>query len=62
MGRACNRHGKKRNKYRILVGNSKGLGRSGSERITLEWILVRYDGMVWTGLIWLRIGTSGGFL
>jgi hypothetical protein len=24
----------------------------------LKWILDRYDGMVWIGLIWLRIGTS----
>jgi hypothetical protein len=23
---------------------------------------VRYDGFVWTGLMWLRIGTSGRFL
>jgi hypothetical protein len=29
-------------------------------RIILEWILERYDGVVWTGLIWFRIGTSGG--
>jgi hypothetical protein len=28
----------------------------------LKWILERSDGMVWIGLIWLRIGTSGGFL
>jgi hypothetical protein len=27
-----------------------------------KWILERYDGMVWIVLIWLRIGTSGGFL
>jgi hypothetical protein len=27
--------------------------------ILLKWIL---DGVVSTGLIWLRIGTSGGFL
>jgi hypothetical protein len=26
----------------------------------LKWILERQDGMVWTGLIWLRIGTGGG--
>jgi hypothetical protein len=32
------------------------------ERIILEWILERYDGVVWTGLIWLRIWTSGGSL
>jgi hypothetical protein len=25
-----------------------------------KWILERQDGMVWTGFIWLRIGTSGG--
>jgi hypothetical protein len=31
-------------------------------RIILEWILERYVGVVWTGLIWLRIGTSGGSL
>jgi hypothetical protein len=28
----------------------------------LKWILERYAGMVWIGLIWLRIGTSGGIL
>jgi hypothetical protein len=31
-------------------------------RIILEWILVKYIGKVWTGFIWLRIGTSGGLL
>jgi hypothetical protein len=28
----------------------------------LKWILKRQDGMVWIGLIWLRIGASGGLL
>jgi hypothetical protein len=28
----------------------------------LGWISERYDGMVWNGLIWLRIGTSGELL
>jgi hypothetical protein len=28
----------------------------------LNWILERYDGMVWSGLIWLRIGTNGRLL
>jgi hypothetical protein len=28
----------------------------------LKWMLERQGGMVWTGLIWLRIGTSGGLL
>jgi hypothetical protein len=31
-------------------------------RIILKWILEREDRVVWTALIWLRIGTSGGFL
>jgi hypothetical protein len=28
----------------------------------LKWILESFDGMVWIGLMWLRIGTSGGLL
>jgi hypothetical protein len=28
----------------------------------LKWIRKKQDGRVWSGLIWLRIGTSGGFL
>jgi hypothetical protein len=28
--------------------------------IILRWILERQDGVVWTGLVWLRIGTKGG--
>jgi hypothetical protein len=31
-------------------------------RITLRWILEKQDAVVWTGLIWLRIGNSGGLL
>jgi hypothetical protein len=30
--------------------------------ITLKWIVKRQIGVVWTGLIWLRIGTGGGLL
>jgi hypothetical protein len=30
--------------------------------IILRWILERYDAVVWTGLFWLRIGTTGGLL
>jgi hypothetical protein len=26
----------------------------------LKWVLNKYGGMAWNGLIWLRIGTSGG--
>jgi hypothetical protein len=28
----------------------------------LKCILERYDEMIWMGLIWLRIGASGGLL
>jgi hypothetical protein len=31
-------------------------------RIILRWILRKWDVGVWTGLSWLRIGTSGGHL
>jgi hypothetical protein len=50
----------------ILLENMKGrgpledLGVCGS--IILEWILGKQGGNVWTGCIWLRIGTSGGLL
>jgi hypothetical protein len=32
-----------------------------ADRIILSWIL-REDGVVWTGLIWLKIRTSDGLL
>jgi hypothetical protein len=44
----------KRTAYRILVGKPEGVW------TVLKWILDRRDWVVWTGLIWLRIGTSGG--
>jgi hypothetical protein len=30
--------------------------------IILRWIFQRKDRVVWTGLVWLRIGTSGEVL
>jgi hypothetical protein len=30
--------------------------------IILRWNLERQDGAMWTGLVWLRIGTSGELL
>jgi hypothetical protein len=67
MGRACstNGGGEKRNAYRILVRKpeeKRPLGRPRRGWTILKWILERYDGMVWIGLIWPRIGTSGGLL
>jgi hypothetical protein len=31
-------------------------------RIILRWILRKWEGVVWTGWSWLRIGTDGGRL
>jgi hypothetical protein len=31
-------------------------------KITLKWILKKWDGQAWTGLIWLRIGTGSSRL
>jgi hypothetical protein len=42
-------------KYYICFSNVSG-------RIILKHVLKRYDGVVWTGFIWLRIGTSGSLL
>jgi hypothetical protein len=48
------------------VGNPEGkrlLEHQDVDRwVIINWILEKQDGMVWTGLIWLRIGTDGGLL
>ena len=30
--------------------------------IGMKWILKKFDGVVWTGLLWLRTGTGAGLL
>jgi hypothetical protein len=57
--------GKTRNAYRILVGKPEGKRPLGRPR--LKWVEIikmddKHDGAVWTGLIWLRIWSSGGLL
>jgi hypothetical protein len=50
---------------RILVGKPEGrrpLGRPRRRWVKNIKIDLIQDGMVWTGSIWLRIGTSGGLL
>jgi hypothetical protein len=58
--------GERRNAYRILVGKPEGRRPLGDQDVggwtILKWNLERQDGIVLIGLIWLRIGTSGGFL
>jgi hypothetical protein len=61
MGRACSTNGERRNTYRILVGTPEGKRPLG--RPKRRWVdSIEMDGRVWTGSIWIRIGTSGGLL
>jgi hypothetical protein len=53
--------GEKRNAYRILVVKPERKRPLGRPR--RRWVdNIEMDGMMWIGLIRLRIGTSGGFL
>jgi hypothetical protein len=59
--------GENRNPYRILVGKPEGKRPLGRPR--RRWmdnikmyLREREDGVVWIGLIWLRIGISRGLL
>jgi hypothetical protein len=60
------RMGEKRNACRLLVGKSERKRPLGRRRrrwvIIVGWILERWDGGMWTGLVWLRIGTGGELL
>jgi hypothetical protein len=68
MGRVCSTNGEDRNACRILVGKPEGkrpLGRPGRSwvyNIKMDHREIGWYGMVWTGSIRLRIGTSGGLL
>jgi hypothetical protein len=60
------RTGEKWNVYRILVVKPEGKSHSEDQDvggwIILKWILESKNGVVRTGLIWLRIGIRGGLL
>jgi hypothetical protein len=61
IGRACSMNGEKRNAYRILVGKPGGKRPLGRPRRRWEdniKVDLREDEVVWTGLMWLRIGTN----
>jgi hypothetical protein len=55
-----------RNSYKMLVEKPEGKRQLGKNRhrgeVLLKWILRKYGVMLWTGLNWLTIGTSGGLL
>jgi hypothetical protein len=57
MGRACSTLGRNKKFIQNFGQNNQRI----DERI-LEWILGRKCAEVWTGFIWLRIGTSGRLL
>jgi hypothetical protein len=58
----------KRNAYRLLVGKLEGkrpLGRPRRrwvDNIRMDLGEERWDGVMWTGLFWLRVGTGGELL
>jgi hypothetical protein len=58
--------GEKRNAYRLLMGKPAGKRPREDQDvggwIILRCILERWDGVMWTGLVWLRIGTGGELL
>jgi len=51
---------------RVWLDNLKERGYSDDldvdGKIILEWILGKQGGKIWTGLIWVMIGISGGLL
>jgi hypothetical protein len=55
--------GEKRNTYRLLVGKpeeKRPLGRPRRRWMdNIRMDLGEVDGVMWTGLVWLRIGTGG---
>jgi hypothetical protein len=54
------RMGENRNTFRLLVGKPEGKGPPGRPR--RRWVdnirMERENGVIWTGLVWLRIGTG----
>jgi hypothetical protein len=58
--------GKKKIPYRLLVRKPEDKRPLGRQRrsccIILGWILHRRNGVMWTGLVWIRIGTGGELL
>jgi hypothetical protein len=66
MGGPCSTNGEKRNAYRLLVGEPQGkrpLGRPSHRWVdNIRMDLGGWDGVMWAGLVWLRIGTGGELL
>jgi hypothetical protein len=50
------------NAHRLLVGKPERRGPLGRPRLSGWIIKIDLVEVMWTGLVWLRIGTSGEFL
>ena len=52
--------------HRVLVGKPEGKGHWGDldvdGRIIIRWTFRKWEGVVWIGWSWLRIGTVDGHL
>jgi hypothetical protein len=65
MGGSCSTNGEKRREEKLLVIKPEGkrpLERTRSRWIILGLILERWDRVMWTGLVWLRIEIGGELL
>jgi hypothetical protein len=63
MGGSCSTNGEKRSAYRLLV--RKPEGKRPLRRPRRRWvdnIGMDLGEVMWTGLVWLRIGTGGDLL
>ena len=58
--------GEKWNAYRVLVSKIEGKGTLRNlgidVRTILTWILKKYDGSAWIGVMWFKVGTCGEIL
>jgi hypothetical protein len=56
--------GERRSVYRFVVGKRAGRRMFGRLWVggRIKWFLNKLDVMVWTVVIWVRLGASGGLL
>jgi hypothetical protein len=63
MGMACNTHERNDKSIQNVVGEPEERRQFWhllvDERIILEWILKEQHVRVWTGFVWIRIGSRG---
>jgi hypothetical protein len=62
MGKECSRSGENKNLCRIFVGKPEGKTPLGRPRYRWDGNIKFNLGMIWSVLMWLRIGTGGGLM